>query len=303
VPTETVASLVKFCTVETGLRILNSQSLRWSAPHLFGDPFELHHRSAVDFDAGALLDVLLREALIILFGPNAPTGRHNKLVNTMARWREEERFCDEQEAGTVLRELLGQIAELRFGQVQEYTAAWQRFARGARIACFAEKPGNLNCWQRFADNHRGLALRFDCGDGTALPRPRQVQYQNQAPVITSKQEQLNIIYERQRPPTAAEFLDKLLTKGRQDQAEQEWRCCEHEGGAEDTGEADDSFWYDNRKFPSHELRAVYFGANMAAADRLHIGRLLRANNPTAKLWQAVPASGRYELEFSPCGYR
>lgn len=299
-PTEITTSLVKFCTVETGLKILNSQSLRWSAPHLFGDPFELQHRSGVDFDAGALLDVLLREALIILFGPDAPAGRHNKLVNTMARWREEERFCDEEEAGTVLRELLGQIAELRFQQVQEFVAAWQRFAAGTRIVCFGDKPGNLTCWQRFTGNHHGFALRFDCGEGTALPRPQRVQYQHQAPVITSRQEQLDIIYERRRPPTTAEFADKLLTKGRQDQGEQEWRCFEPADGSDGD---DDSLWYQNRKFPSHELRAVYFGVNMAAADRMHVGRLLRANNPTAKLFQAVPAVGRYELEFVPCSYR
>lgn len=299
-PTEIATSLVKFCTVETGLKILNSQSLRWSAPHLFGDPFELQHRSDVDFDAGALLDVLLREALIILFGPDTPTGRHNKLVNIMARWREEERFCDEEEAGTVLRELLGQIAELRFQQVQEFVAAWQRFAAGTRVACFGDKPGNLPCWQRFTDNHRGFALRFDCGEGTALPRPQRVQYQHQAPVITSRQEQLDIIYERQRPPTTAEFADKLLTKGRQELGEQEWRCFEPADGSDGD---DDSLWYQNRKFPSHELRAVYFGVNMAAADRMHVGRLLRANNPTAKLFQAVPTGGRYELEFVPCSYR
>lgn len=299
-PTEAASSLVKFCTVETGLKILNSQSLRWSAPHLFGDPFELHHRSDVDFDAGALLDVLLREALIILFGPDAPTGRHAKLVNTLARWRDEERFCDEEEAGTVLRDLLGQIAELRLEQVRQLVAAWQRFAGAIRVACFADKPGNVTCWQRFADNHRGLALRFDCGEGTALPKPQRVQYQNQAPVITSKQEQLNIIYERQRPPTAAEFPERLLTKGRHGQAEQEWRCFDQ---ADEAAGDDESLWYENRRFPSHELRAAYFGVNMSAADRLHVGRLLRANNPTAKLFQAVPASGRYELEFVPCSHR
>jgi hypothetical protein len=296
VQADAVASLIKFCSIESGLKILNSQSLRWSAPHLFGDPFELQHNSEPDLTAERLLETLLREALIMLFGPEPPTGRHNKLVNVMARWREQQRFCDEQEADMVLRELLGQIAELQGRHVDEYMVQWRRFARTARIACFAEKPDNIACWQRFADNHCGLALRFDCGEGTALPKPLRVHYQSYAPVVTSQKEQLDVIYGRRSPPTPADFPDKLLIKGRHDSQEMEWRCFDSDQDEE--AESDDSLWYSNRKFPAHELRAVYFGAHMARADKEHLSKLLRASYPTAKIYQAEALTGRYELEFT-----
>jgi hypothetical protein len=291
---ETVSSLVKFCTIDTGVKILSSQALRWSAPHLFSDPFELHYQTKLDLTSDSLLDVLLREALILLFGPEVPSGRHNRLVNIMARWRQQERFCDEQEADTVLRELLGQIAEIQARQVDEYMEEWRRFARNIRIACFVEKPGNIAAWQRFASNHRGIALRFNCGDDTALLKPQRVTYHQQAPLITSQYEQLEVIYGRRNAPTSAEFPEKLLLKGRHDHLEQEWRCIERTIELE---EEDHEQCYDIRKFPAHELRAVYFGAFTAEHDKQHIGKLVRANYPTAKIYQAHAAPGRYELDF------
>lgn len=292
---DAVSSLVKFCTIEAGVKILSSQTLRWSAPHLFSDPFELHYESRPDVSAEGLLDVLLREALIMLFGPDAPTGRHNRFVNIMARWREQERFCDEEEAQGVLRELLGQIAEIQTRQVDDYMQQWRRFARATRIACFSEKPNNVTCWQRFADRHRGIALRFECGEDTGLPKPQRVNYQGAAPVVTNRQEQLEIIYGRRSPPSVDEFPAKFLIKGRQDHLEQEWRCFE---SASDSDDQEPALWFDLRKFPAHELRAVYFGTLTAHADKELIVKLMRANYPTAKIYQAAAVSGRFEIEFN-----
>lgn len=294
-PADTVSSLVKFCPIDTGIKILSSQSLRWSAPHLFGDPFELDYRSKPEVSAESLLDVLLREALIMLFGPDMPTGRHNRLVNIMARWREQQRFCDEEEAQDVLRELLGQIAEIQARQVEEYLTTWRKFARNVRITCFSEKPNNVSCWQRFADQHRGIALRFECGDGTGLAKPQRVNYQALAPTITNQQEQLEIIYGRRSAPSTDEFPTKHLIKGRQDQLEQEWRCFEN---SLDDIHDDPELWYDLRKFPAHELRAVYFGMLTSDRDKELVAKLMRANYPTAKMYQASMVSGRYEIEFS-----
>lgn len=292
---DSISSLVKFCTIEAGVKTLSSQTLRWSAPHLFDDPFELHYQSQPDVTAEGLLDVLLREALIMLFGPDMPTGRHNRFVNIMARWREQERFCDEEEAQDVLRELLGQIAEIQTRQVEDYMQRWQQFARATRIACFSEKPNNVTCWQRFADHHRGIALRFECGEDTGLPKPQRVNYQGTAPLVTNRQEQLEIIYGRRSVPTVDEFPAKFLIKGRQDHLEQEWRCFE---SAVDNDEQDAALWFDLRKFPAHELRAIYFGALTAPADKELIVKLMRANYPTAKIYQASVVPSRFEIEFS-----
>ena len=293
---DTVSSLYKFCSLEAGLKILNSQTLRWSAPHLFGDPFELDYHSDPLITAQELLDVLLREALIMLFGPEPPTGRHNRLVNIMARWREQQKFIDEDQASEVLRDLLGQIAKIQVERVQEYLNEWRQYASLVRVSCFGESVDSINCWERFADNHQGLALRFHCGDDTALAAPQRLTYAGQAPVITNQREQLEVIYGRRSAPIAEDFHTKLLIKGRHHQGELEWRCFERaEDGERDS---DPSLWYDNRRFPSNELRGVYCGALLPRETRDQLARLLRASYPNARLYQAQTVEGRYELEFT-----
>lgn len=292
---DTVPSLYKFCSLDTGLKILSSQTLRWSAPHLFADPFELNHQSDPQITAQALLDVLLREALIMLFGPDAPTGRHNRLVNIMARWREQQKFIDEEQAQGVLRDLLGQIANIQVERVQEKLVEWRRWASLIRVASFSETVDNATCWERFADRHRGLALRFACGADTGLPQPQRITYAGQAAVITSKREQLELIYGRITAPDHEDYETKLLIKGRHQQGEMEWRCFSRANS--DELESDPELWYDNRRFPAHELRAVYCGIGVAPATREPLLRMLRSSYPSARLYQARPVTGRYELEF------
>jgi hypothetical protein len=293
---DTVSSLYKFCSLDAGLKILNSQTLRWSAPHLFGDPFELDYLSDPHITAQELLDVLLREALIMLFGPEPPTGRHNRLVNIMARWREAQKFIDEDQASEVLRDLLGQIAKIQVERVQDYLAEWRLYASLTRVSCFSESVESINCWERFGDNHQGLALRFHCGDDTHLVSPQRVTYAGQAPVITNKREQLEIIYGRINAPVAEDFHTKLLTKGRHQQGELEWRCFDRADDSE--RDSDPSLWYDNQRFPAHELRAVYCGVLVPHETRDQLARLLRASYPNARMYQAQPVAGRYELEFT-----
>lgn len=292
---DTVTSLYKFCPFDTGLKILSDQTLRWSAPHLFGDPFELNHRADPGITAQSLLDVLLREALIMLFGPEPPTGRHNRLVNVMARWREQQKFVDEDQAGDVLRDLLGQIARIRMEKVGAYLAEWHRYASLARIVCLSDAADSLACWDRFADRHRGLALRFDCGPGTNLPNPQRVTYAAHSPAVTSRQEQLEVIYGRRNEPVAEDFHTKLLTKSRHQAGESEWRCFDQ--GNPDAPDSDASLWYDHWHFPAHELRAVYCGARITDDERNHIAKLLRAGFPGTRLYQARAVEGRFELEF------
>jgi len=292
---DTVSSLYKFCPFETGIKILSSQTLRWSAPHLFRDPFELNHTSDPHITAQSLLDVLLREALIMLFGPDEPSGRHNRLVNVMARWREQQKFVDEDQASDVLRDLLGQIANIQMDKIQTYLGEWRQYATLARIICFSDSVDSLPCWDQFADRHRGLALRFECGPNTNLSHPQRVTYAGHSPVVTSRNEQLDIIYGRRNEPVAEDFHTKLLTKSRHQAAEMEWRCFD-QGNAEDK-DSDPSLWYDNWHFPAHELRAVYCGALMSEDERGQITRLLRASFPGTRLYQAKIVEGRYELEF------
>lgn len=291
---EEIASLVKYCSIETGLKILNSQSLRWSAPHLFHDPFEPDHLSAPDFTPESLLEAIIKEAISMLFGPSEPSGKSNRLVAAIARWRDEERFASEDEAAQVLNQLLSQVAEQMQEGIDEYLSDWQTFAREIRICSFSDKPNNMACWQRYAENHAGIALRFKAGAGTALANTHRISYSTSPPLITSLQQQVAVTYGREAAPASEDFQEKLLLKNKANNVEREWRCFNSEQVEADS---DEQLWYNNKPFTAGELRAIYLGLGTSREDRDSIIQLARKKYGNSKVYQAKVSSSSYGIEF------
>lgn len=294
--TDEITSLVKFCTMEVGLNALDRQALRWSSPHLFNDPFEPDYRSRPNFTPDTLLDGLIKEAITMLFGPDEPTGKSNRLIAAIARWRDEERFGSEEEAGQVLHQLLSQVAQQQQAGIDRYLTAWQQFARSLRICSFSDKPDNMACWQRYGANHSGIALRFATGENTALSDPKRVTYSPAPNVITSLNQQINVAYGRETAPGADTFIDKLLSKDRDNSSEREWRCF---GSELDTTPDDDTRCYNHKPFAATELKAVYLGLASKAADRDAVAELILKKYHHTKVYQAEALPGKYAVTFVP----
>jgi hypothetical protein len=296
VAAEEITSLVKYCNTETGLKILNSQSLRWNSPHLFHDPFELNHRCKLDFTSNDLLKGMIKEAIGMLFGPSAPSGKNNRLVAAITRWREEERFASEDEAEIVLKQLLGQLAQQQQESIDNYLAQWRQFASSVRIATFSDKPDNMFCWQRYAENHNGIALNFSAGKDTALPEAHRINYNLAPPQLTSLKQQIAVGYGREKFPPSEVFLDKLLIKNKANNVEREWRCFSME--TNDAG-PDEQLWYSNKKFSTPELKAVYLGLGTSSQNKEDVIKLIKEKYKNTRIYQAKTLAGHYDIDFEP----
>lgn len=345
---DSIASLVKYGSAATALEILRSGTLRFSAPALFDDPFELSHRTPSQFSADRLLEALLRQVTVMLFGPETPPRPGSRLLITIRRWREEQRFSSEEEARRVLHGLLGQLAQAQARLAENHWSEWQRYASRVRLACFSARHDILPCWERYACQHRGVALRFAAGDGHLLARPQRLRYSRQAQEIVDIQQQLDILFYEQLLPSSDEFQEKLLVKGRHLLQEAEWRCLfmaedqvamaedqfapadealshgeiphrrplpqefpfEARPGdksiadplsplASDQTDAADSQWHIDREIPAEDLQSVYFGLRISEADKARLLDVLQHRFPAARLFQAIPQSGRFGLEFVP----
>ena len=132
-----VTSLVKFTDAESALRILTDASLRWSAPSLFNDPFELDHHSKLNFDSRTLLIACVKSTLGMIFSRDDPKGS-SPLLKAVRRWRVEDRFDSEEEAQDVLSELLLSMVQQREPEMLSLMREWQQFSRSVRILCLTE---------------------------------------------------------------------------------------------------------------------------------------------------------------------
>lgn len=289
-------TLAKFCTAETAHKILSSQSLRWSAPHLFNDPFELNHQTPLSFDPHTMLDAVLRTATGMIFSPDEPRG-NAPLSTVIRRWRGEERFANPEEAEEVLRELMGRMVDQRQEEIDELMADWRRFTRQLRICCFSAKADNSACWQRYADNHRGMAIRFHVAATFDDTLPQQITYKNSRPEIAPFKEQLNAVLYNEHPRPQEFFLDKFLNKSPVAGHEQEWRCFYNAKDESSSKENNDNLWFDDRHFEVGAISSVHFGANMPNNYKKALLELVKQHYPECKIFQASITTGKYEIEF------
>lgn len=290
-------TLVKYCTVETALKILQSQSLRWSAPNLFNDPFELNHLTSLSFDPQVILNAAIQAATAMIFAKDEPRGSA-PLTVVIRRWRDEERFQSPDEALDVLRELLSQMVDNRLQALDELMADWRKFCRTLRICCFADKPDNLAAWTHFADHHRGVAIRVQCGEFTSLPKPQQVAYRPSRPEITTMKEQLDVVLTNQEFRAQEHFFDKFTNKALHFSHEAEWRCFRQSKDELGPEAKPESTWYDDIKFERSDITAVYFGALTDPKVMREIYGLVREKYSQAKIFQAKTSHGKYDIEFN-----
>jgi hypothetical protein len=285
-------SLVKFATADSAVRILSQSSLRWSAPSLFKGPFELNHRSNVNFDSKALLIACVKATLGLIFSRDEPSG-NSPLIKAVRRWRAEERFNSEDEASDVLSELLSSMVRQREPEMLQIMRDWIKYSSRLRILCLTESHDEPSLWDRYGDGHTGVAIRLATGEDTSLEKPMAVSYSDRKPQISSLKEQMDILMNSAEVTVQEGFEEKFLCKSKSASREKEWRVLRT---LKDEPPADNQ-WFEEVSFQSQEVKAVYFGAAMADDKKAELNTLLARQFPKVKIFQAKAFSDKFELDF------
>jgi len=295
VPDRTSDSVFKYCSAATGKQILSTRALRWSAAHLLYDPLELHFDSQVGFDSQQLLTAAIKTATSFIFAKDLPRG-NAPLLTAIRRWREEERFNSPEEAEEVLKELLSQMVDQRLEAIEKIKADWKLYNRQLRIACFGSRHDNVGNWCQFADNHRGVVLRFDTTESPTLKDAHCIRYQTARPDLTTLKEQLGVILLNERHVAQDHFLEKFTIKATQCGDQQEVRCFYQQNHDEEPIDSNPINWFIDRPFGDDDLKAVYFGLSTSNEDRKAIYDLVKTNYSLVKLFDLKLLPGKYEIE-------
>lgn len=299
------STLYKFCDVSTALAFLENGSLRWQSPDCYHDPFELHAFSSLPFDRQTFKSALCREVIAQIFASSDADGS-GPLVAAIKRWREEQRFDNEEEAEPVLNELLQPICDQNMERIEQHYNAWQDFAARIRICCFSSNPGAFSCWQHYADNHRGVALRFESQSANVFANPYQVNYGDIPPRLTSLEQELDIAFGRAREQFHRDmFFDLLNSKNRALKEEKEWRCLYQVDSDQQAEDGDSEQKHPpqarslvERPFAAEDFSAIIFGLSCSEEDKARCIELCQQRYHTTRLFQTVRSDDRYTLEFS-----
>ncbi len=290
--------LYKYASYESSLKILTSGNFRWSSPELFDEPFNIRQDPGLDFDHASVSTAMLKSASAMIFTRDMPDGNNDHpLYKAIRRWRSEDRFHDEEEAFDALSELLAPTPESLKSKIATMVTEWRMLVEHARLLCFSDTFKDLQSWRLYAENHKGIALRFNCESNGTLGSARQVEYSSTRNRLSTLKEQVDDLVGINRALPSTEYASKLFIKPKSDASEREWRCLQVLAEEDlDCGE-DVEDWYLDAPFRADELTAAYLGFAMSEEHKDEICDLIRTHYPRATIYLASPVAESYDIEF------
>ena len=152
----------KYTTADTAIAVLKTQTLRWSSPLTFNDPFDVP-REWTGFTPAELFEAFAARFALYLRGEARPgTDAAGKWLAVM-----KPRLKENSEAVLLseLRVFLQLFARDRTEKAsEEFRAAWREKVPGMRILCFSEDPSSAAMWAHYAKGHTGIVLQFETSD-------------------------------------------------------------------------------------------------------------------------------------------
>jgi hypothetical protein len=161
------------------------------------------------------------------------------------------------------------------------------FAEKDRIFCVTEKKCDLLMWAHYADEHKGVAIKFRCvpEKRSVLCAARPVHYEEQMPVLTIER------LLRGKDAAIKYILEKmLLTKSKDWEHEKEWRVILNRVNRYPE--------YELRNIFEEEIEAIYLGCRMSEEDKKEIIDIVRSKRNKVKLYEAHKQEGEFKLHFS-----
>lgn len=279
----------KYTTRSTAKIVLETRALRWSCAALLNDPYDLQFDLHLEVDEERLKRLSLDKLHNAWYGPQPYTPAPNNgsgavIAAYRGRFPKMSRKKFDSELGPTIIEGLNNVRQ----NLPEKHVAFRQFAALAKILCQSEAGDILLMWSYYAEQHKGVVLRFkpqvELDSVWLLAKP--VNYSEKMPRLFDE-EYLSDVSAGTRSTEPAYFVDRLIfTKAAEWKHEREWRL--HMGMGRNPLAP-----HEDLKFHAKELDGVIIGCAMPLEDRQAITELVRTHYPHAEVLQA----GKHDREF------
>lgn len=286
--------LTKYLSAERGVEALQNGRLAWVSSQMYSDPYENTVNAALDFDEKSMVEGVIKEMIAVYFAAQEPSpmGSH-PIFKAMMRWRREERFQSEEEIEVAMKDVVPNLVTTHFPVVADHFQKWQKYIRSLRVLSLSDTLDELDCWNRFADGHRGVAFRLSCHEGGPLAEAKAVEYSNIPLPFMSLKEQLAVLFGQVRPDDIPTFEERMLRKPKVERHIKEWRAFMSVD--ESSGDIDSPVVLPELK--QDDLKAVYLGALVDEKLATQIKKLIKDQYPKTKLFRTTIKPKEFGLDF------
>jgi hypothetical protein len=284
--------LYKYTTFEVGMKILESQTIRFSHPKHFNDPYDCNMPIVLKQKYKLTKDYFIRFAQGLKEHPKKELFKNINVDN-------------------LIRLLLSANDEVPFSAEEFIQSVFAYWVNKMRILSLSESKDNPLMWGHYAENNSGIVIEFD----TKLmffDYVNKVRYSKKVPKID------NIIIDdmfSEKRETFGEYSKLFLTKNINWKYEKEYRCLYDvelvfnyiSTNVPSIKESHPNFYkeleYQNdfihQPFFSRCVNNIYIGLNANIIDENKIINLAKNKYPNTKIYKANLSKKEFKIEFNP----
>ncbi len=257
----------KYMTESTAKIVLENRTLRWSTASELNDPFDMQFDMSINVDrermkAGAL------EKIWNLYSGTQPIPVKNTMGAMLELLRTATTNLTREELTEKLGPAIAEGYDRMLTRLPTTHANAEPEIATLKILSLTTKPDNNLMWTHYANEHRGVVMRFrsipafDSPYGMAKP----MNYVSEVPPFYSEKDLVDIIAGVAKT-NARDIIDKIIyTKSADYAYEQEWRIS--------TGSGRNKYApFEDVPFGLNELDGIIFGLRTSDANKTEIQEL------------------------------
>jgi len=284
----------KYASPETTLTVLRNQTVRYSSPLAFNDPFDIQSGLHFNFDIetlhGKVLDRLNELAAAATEPPVDTEDEWGKIVMKVRKYYPTHGFPRERWKAMTAEPFRWLVEQITTTQQRYQQHWWETLLPGVRVFCVSEDRDNLLMWAHYAKDHKGSVMEFwslpDEDNPLSVARP--VDYVSTPPPFFTESEWLDDLLAIRKLDSDALYHRYAYTKSRHWHYEREWRV-----------------WYplstgglhDYIPIRRSEFKAIYLGCRAESKFIKDTIELVREGFPNTRILHAIKNESTYSLEY------
>lgn len=280
-------------SAETAKIVLQSNSLRWSSPRLFNDPFDVQFDLHVEYDRDRVAGRAMQAFVDGYFG-RTPINLGNVFGKSLQFIRDTAPDISEAELRKQIFPGFYEGMERAERLIPQSHEEFRAAISDLKLLCLAEAHDNILMWAHYSKNHTGVVLELKCIEklDSAWGAARPVRYEANMPLLLDEDKLVALMSGFGNLGEDQVFENSVYVKAADWSYEREWRLV---GGRDRTKLTEDFAFYPN------EISAVYLGCRIAPQDSEEIVKIVESKYPHATIYMGRKSERRFAVEFAPLG--
>jgi hypothetical protein len=278
-------------SADTARVVLQTNSLRWSSPSLFNDPFDVQFDLHVDYDRDRVADRAMQALVDGYFG-RAPINPRNPLGYLLRFLRDRAPGLSEATLREELKPGFYEGMERAERLIPRTHEEFRAVVADLKVLCLAEIHDNILMWAHYGRNHTGVVLELKCiaECDSAWGAARPVRYETAMPLLIDEDKLVALLSGVGNLAEDQILENSVFVKAADWAYEKEWRLI----GVRDKTKTTEDF-----TFSVDEISAVYLGCRISTADKEAMIGIVDEKYPHATIKVGQKSERRFAVEFLP----